>query len=278
MCYARGVKIRVLSWNIHKGFTAFNGEFVLNAIRKLIRSSHADLVFLQEVQGEHQVHQKKVEAWPENPQFEFLADEVWHHYAYGRNAVYTEGHHGNAILSKFPIKLSENIDLTLHSLEQRGLLHVRIQVPDTPTEFDAYCTHLNLLPSDRRTQSQRIEKEIRARSPHHAVLLAGDFNDWRDELEPIFEGDLGLIEAFRKDQGRLARTFPAVFPVLRLDRVYARGWNIVKTERLDPPAGSRLSDHLPLLAEFELSESRDRNSGDDATAAAAPKRRGRKTK
>ena len=40
-----------------------------------IRKIHADLVFLQEVQGEHEGHRASVKDWPENSQFEFLADE-----------------------------------------------------------------------------------------------------------------------------------------------------------------------------------------------------------
>ncbi len=245
------MRIRVLSWNIHKGFTPFNREFVLKPVRDLIRSTHADLVFLQEVQGEHTERKEKVADWPAAAQFEFLADEVWHHYAYGRNAVYTEGHHGNAILSKFPIISWENIDLTLHRLEQRGLLHVRIEIPKMKVEFDAYCTHLNLRHADRVRQCQTITEELKKRSPKGPLIIAGDFNDWNDELQPLLEQKIALKEAFRTDRGRLARTFPAVLPIMPLDRVYIRGWKVVSTTRLDPPPGSPLSDHLPLQVELE---------------------------
>src|SRR5665647_3409505 len=76
-----------------------------------------DIVFLQEVQGEHAHHAAHVLNWPVAPQYEFLADEVWQDYAYGRNAIYDQGHHGNAILSRFPIISAENQDVSAHRFE-----------------------------------------------------------------------------------------------------------------------------------------------------------------
>src|SRR5438132_888733 len=105
-------KLRVLSYNIHKGFSSGRGKFVLNRIREALRTVHPDLVFLQEVLGHHELHSQKVENWPDQPQFEYLADQLWPHFAYGKNAVYTYGHHGNAILSKYPFSFYENIDIS----------------------------------------------------------------------------------------------------------------------------------------------------------------------
>src|SRR4051794_16201417 len=99
--------IRVLSYNIHKGFSTGNRKFVLKRIKVAIRKVHPDLVFLQEVLGHHEIHKKNVQDWPNQSQFEFLSEELWPHYAYGRNAVYTYGNHGNAILSKYPFLFFE---------------------------------------------------------------------------------------------------------------------------------------------------------------------------
>ena len=81
--------LRILSYNIHKGFSSGNRRFVLKKMREAIRLVHADLVFLQEVLGEHQVHRERVKEWPDQSQFEFLADEIWPHYTYGKNAIYS---------------------------------------------------------------------------------------------------------------------------------------------------------------------------------------------
>ena len=88
--------LKVLTINIHKGFTAFNRRFILPELRDAVRTVSADIVCLQEVMGAHEVHPLHFENWPDTPHYEFLADTMWSDYAYGRNAVYTEGHHGNA--------------------------------------------------------------------------------------------------------------------------------------------------------------------------------------
>ncbi len=251
------MKIRLVSWNIHKGFSPFNGRFVLDGIRELIRLSRADLVFLQEVQGEHTEKSTTIEGWPTQAQFEFLADQVWSHFTYGKNAIYPAGHHGNAILSHFPIASWENIDLSVSRLEKRGMLHARVVVPDTRIDFDLYCTHLNLFGGDRKIQVDRITREIRMRSgAERALILAGDFNDWRDQLQDTLEKKLGLREAFRTHRGALARTFPSFAPILPLDRVYLRGFEVLATTRSDPPSPAVHSDHLPLEVDAYLRDPR----------------------
>ena len=68
----------------------------------------------------------------EAPHYEFLADSIWPQFAYGRNAVYPKGHHGNAVLSKFPIVRYENHDVSIGGPEKRGLLHCVLRVPGRP--------------------------------------------------------------------------------------------------------------------------------------------------
>src|SRR3954466_11821129 len=91
--------LRVLTVNTHKGFTIFNRRFILPELREAVRAVSADVVFLQEVHGTHEHHARRFENWPPLPQYEFLADRIWNDFAYGRNAVYPHGDHGNALLS-----------------------------------------------------------------------------------------------------------------------------------------------------------------------------------
>ncbi len=79
---------KVLTINIHKGFTAFNRRFILPELRDAVRTVSADIVCLQEVMGAHEVHPLHVENWPDTSHYEFLADTMWSDFAYGRNAVY----------------------------------------------------------------------------------------------------------------------------------------------------------------------------------------------
>ena len=96
-------EIRVLTYNIHKGYCTGNRRFVLETMRERIAETGADLVFLQEIHGTaiKSAAKKRRFSYPEQPHFEYLADQAWPHYAYGRNAIYRKGDHGNAILSMF---------------------------------------------------------------------------------------------------------------------------------------------------------------------------------
>jgi endonuclease/exonuclease/phosphatase family metal-dependent hydrolase len=143
------LSLRVLTVNTHKGFTFFNRKFILHELRDAVRAVSADVVFLQEVQGEHIKHPAKFLNWPESPHYEFLADEIWPEFAYGRNAVYPSGHHGNAVLSKFPIVHYKNHDVSISGPEKRGLLHCVLKVPKREVEIHAICVHLGLIRSSR---------------------------------------------------------------------------------------------------------------------------------
>lgn len=246
-------KIRIVTYNIHKGFSASNLGFILKKIKASIREVHADIVLLQEVLGHHEVHRKTLEEWPTTSQFEYLADQVWPHYAYGKNAVYEEGHHGNAILSKFPITFWENQDVSLSRYERRGLLHAVVNFPGSTLPLHIVCVHLGLFENDRKIQIQKLSQRISSIVPdHEPLVIGGDFNDWRLKLSPILKTELGLEEAFLLHSGKHARTFPSRFPLFRLDRLYFRGMECQFAELANGQVWKDLSDHLPIIAEFEL--------------------------
>lgn len=247
--------MRVLSYNIHKGFSVYNRRFVLRSIRDSIRQLQPDLVFLQEVLGEHQVYRHRVLDWPEQTQFEFLADEIWPHYAYGKNAVYTSGHHGNAILSKYPVVSWENIDVSTNQIERRGLLHATIEVPETGQRLHAICVHLGLREADRTQQLKRLAGRIQSHVPHREPLvIGGDFNDWRTRATSQLNQTLSVKEVFLTLTGTHARTFPSWMPTLKLDRIYYRGMKAQSAKCLAEKPWSSLSDHLALLVELNFSD------------------------
>ena len=63
--------IRIVTYNIHKGFSQFNQRMVLHELRDQLRGIHADLVFLQEVVGAHDLHAEKHVNWPKLPNTSF---------------------------------------------------------------------------------------------------------------------------------------------------------------------------------------------------------------
>jgi endonuclease/exonuclease/phosphatase family metal-dependent hydrolase len=250
---APSLSFKVLTVNAHKGFTFFNRRFILHELRDAVRSVGPDIVFLQEVLGAHAGHSAKHANWPVAPQYEFLADTIWPEFAYGQNAVYPAGDHGNAVLSKFPIVRYENRDVSVAGPEKRGLLHCVVKVPDTEIEIHAICVHLGLKEAHRSRQLDLMCKMIETEIPVDAPLvIAGDFNDWRLRAHLRLRHLVGLNEVFVHANGREAKTFPARFPVLRLDRIYVRNARVYKPLALASRPWSHLSDHAPLAATISL--------------------------
>ncbi|ARP97000.1 endonuclease/exonuclease/phosphatase family protein [Bordetella genomosp. 13] len=282
--------LRVVSYNIHKGRSALGVRESLNELRLGLYGLRPDLVFLQEVQGRNE------SASVVDQQHQSLAAALHMDVAYGRNAIRHRSDHGNALLSRFPILDFENQDISDHRLEQRGLLHARIEVAGQ--EVHCFVVHLGLFAASRSRQVLALTQRIAAQVPDGAPLvIAGDFNDWGDKLAPLFVQQLGLYEVFshaprshggelpklRESVRRLGsalrgtprhlamlertnqlgmggaycpvpppRTFPAMFPWFRLDRIYQRGFAVRSARVLHGREWSRLSDHAPLLAELEL--------------------------
>jgi endonuclease/exonuclease/phosphatase family metal-dependent hydrolase len=244
--------LRVLSYNIHKGMTVANRRFVLERMRSAIRSINADVVFLQEVQGEHHHRAKRFDDWPMDGQCEFLADSIWPHHAYGRNALYDHGHHGNAILSKYPFTSWENLDISNNRFERRGLLHGIIRHPTIEHDVHLICCHLDLFERGRRKQIAKLIDRINAAVPAQAPLLvAGDFNDWRARASTTLTEALNLTEVHQHLHGDHARTFPVWLPMLRLDRLYTRGFRAESACTLTGDQWATLSDHAALFAELD---------------------------
>ncbi|MEW5782675.1 MAG: endonuclease/exonuclease/phosphatase family protein [Pseudomonadota bacterium] len=248
--------LTIATWNIHKGFSQFNRRMVVHELRERLRALDADIVFLQEVQGRHERHAARHEDWPEEPQHEFLAAEVWENHAYGCNVVYDHGHHGNAILTRFPILASHNQDVTRLRFEKRGLLYCVVAVPELPAPLHCVCAHLSLFGRSRRHQYDALAAFIEANVPHDApLIIAGDFNDWRGRACDLLAPRLGLTEAFAAADPfarRPTRSFPAALPLLRLDRIYVRGLAIERCAVHHGPPWSMLSDHAALTACLSL--------------------------
>jgi endonuclease/exonuclease/phosphatase family metal-dependent hydrolase len=287
--------VRIVSYNIHKGMSALGGRESVQELRLGLHGLRADLAFLQEVQGRNDRQGTLHE------QHEMLAAALRLEAAYGRNAVYRHTDHGNALLSRFPILGHENQDISDHRMEQRGLLHVQVEVGSH--EVHCFVVHLGLFAGSRSRQAAALIARIRESVPPDApILIAGDFNDWNNTLSRTLVESLSVREVFasaphgsnvevprmldsvrllgrvlrggqhspwrprpamqsaplrlgmntERHSPRPPRTFPAVFPWLRLDRIYQRGFSVRQASVLYGPPWTRLSDHAPLFAELEL--------------------------
>jgi endonuclease/exonuclease/phosphatase family metal-dependent hydrolase len=270
------MKLRIATYNIHKGVTA-RGRPRIHDVRLALHALDADLVFLQEVQDRNERLARRHPNYPKSTQLDFLAASGYEHRAYGMNAVYPHGHHGNAILSRFPIGQFTNHDISDHALEKRGLLHAVATLGRR--DLHLICVHFGLIKRSRLRQAHFladfVTQEIPAKAP---LIIAGDFNDWHRRVDPLLRERIGVAEASDRsvaqpasllerlkawrsgaragstenDALRVARTFPSFAPWLTLDRIYLRGLRVHSTHVPKGLAWARRSDHAPLVAEIEL--------------------------
>ena len=249
------MKLEVLTYNIHKGFCTGNWRFVLDEIREQIKASNADLVFLQEIYGNRSPHKKRKIDLPEEPHFEYLAEQIWPHFIYGKNAIYRRGDHGNAILSKYPFCEWENISLTRNPRASRSILHGVIELEGN-TRLHTLCVHMGLLQREREQHVKKLVERIRQHVPdNEPMIIAGDFNDWRSRINGDLEQDLGARELFHFLRGRYQKTFPIWKPMLPVDRIYYRGLEAITCETHADGHWLDLSDHVALGGSFELVKS-----------------------
>lgn len=243
--------LRIVTYNIHKGFSAGNRRFILPKLRDALIEIDADIVMLQEVQGEHTGLARREPEWPHINHADFLAKDHWPHFAYAKNALYHRGHHGNAILSKHRITHWKNINVSSFSWASRSLLHGVVTLAHSQP-LHIICIHFGLIQKKRTQQIQTLCQYIEQCVPQEAPLvIAGDFNDWRLQAEKHFSQHLELKECHHTLHHHYAKTFPAWLPLLKMDRMYYRH---IQPTRCDNNAHQwrQLSDHTPLITDFEL--------------------------
>lgn len=226
------MKIRILSYNVHKGIGWVGKRSTLQELRLQIDQLKPDLIFLQEVCGK---------------QSEYLAEELFPYISYGKNSIYKSGHHGNAILSQFPITYSQNTDISMSAYEKRGLLHVITHPHHSIHPLHLICVHLGLLKKYRHKQLKKLTHYVQKHIPkHQPLIIGGDFNDWRKHASEHMIENLGLKECFLEHHGNYANTFPAWGPILKLDRIYVRGFHISEAKRQIHSNWKKISDHIAL--------------------------------
>lgn len=242
------MQFHVLTLNIHKGVCIRNRRYVLPQIREELIKVSPDIVFLQEVQGSHTRRARHIKDWVDTSQEQYLAHNHWPYTVYGQNASYEEGHHGNSILSRYPIESWENFDVSTSSFERRGILYAVIRRTPGEKPLHCFCVHFDLRRAGRLLQFAELAKRVQLHvPPGEPVIIGGDFND------PTYRSDsflrpLGLTDAVVATKGKVARTFPAPLPLLSLDRIYSSPDLMPMAQALNNESWKRLSDHVPVHA------------------------------
>ncbi|MBS1174545.1 MAG: hypothetical protein H6R05_676 [Burkholderiaceae bacterium] len=278
--------LTVATYNIHKAHSVMRGCH-LSALKQGLHELNADIVCLQEVQDINTKRNAHSIEHHGHSQVLALQGQDYPYIAYGANAVYQHGNHGNAILSKHPIQKWSNIDISDHRLEQRGILHATVQHPEHG-EIHVICAHFGLFKVSRIRQAQALIHHVREHVPAHASLLvAGDFNDWNLHVHQLLSRELQMKDAIetvqhgqaQNERGRIrqlsrqfaqpfkqrfsgndldehekqvGRTFPSVAPWFKLDRLYVRGFEIKDAHIKAGRVWRERSDHAPICAVLNL--------------------------
>lgn len=239
--------ITITSYNIHKGMSPTNRCLRLDGMKNALQQLNADVLCLQEVQGQNLKRAMNFAEFPDCGQHEWFGEFLSTQVSYGKNAEYQHGHHGNAVLSRHPLDPKHNLNITVNRLEKRGVLHCEVYPDGWQTALVVLCVHLNLLHRDRQKQYQAIAKYVQTLPSDVPLVLAGDFNDWSKKSCQALSS-LGLNEVFVQAHGAYPATFPAKLPLLSLDRIYVRNLTVQTAMVHAGIPWSNLSDHLPISA------------------------------
>jgi endonuclease/exonuclease/phosphatase family metal-dependent hydrolase len=241
----------ITSYNIHKGMSPLNRNVVMQGIADALTEVGSDILCLQEVQGQNLKRVLKYNEYPDQSQHEWFGEYLSLKNSYGKNSEYENGHHGNAVLSRFPLDPKHNVNITVNKMEQRGVLHCEVQPEGWEVPIVVLCAHLNLLENDRKKQYEAISTYVNdCIEQTQPLILAGDFNDWKKVSCMQLAQRLNMREAFMSCHDKLLPTFPSRLPVLSLDRIYVRNLEVKRAWVHKGKPWSGLSDHLPISAEL----------------------------
>jgi endonuclease/exonuclease/phosphatase family metal-dependent hydrolase len=246
----RAEHLRIISYNLFKGRKWWSGQSVLPEMGAALGAYHPDIVFFQEMRG--------LTGPVQDSNTAFVHALGLDQAAHGMNFKGKSTSHGNAIYSRKRILHFENFDLSVSRLERRGMLTAECELPSItaspiPQTIRLFCTHLDLTSAGRAVQLSRLADEIEKHldPPGEPFILAGDFNDWGLEGDVYLKNRLGVEEAYEVLHGTLPKTFPSLYPFVKLDRIYFRGLTVGQARVLRRPF-QFLSDHCPLLVDFVL--------------------------
>lgn len=240
--------LRLLTWNIHRAI-GMDRRFRPERVIEVIRHHDPDLLLMQEVdRGVPRSHR----LWLDH----LIAKEAGYPFhAWAQAHVLAEGAYGNATLSRFPMAKRRHVDLTIGRRKRRLALYTRLRLPGLDGHLHLFNWHLGLSASERDRQVEHLLASGTLRDLPEAsrILLGGDTNDWRNLLFPSRLRPAGFHAWSEHGRRRHVRTYPSTRPVGALDKFFWRGplgHEHIYASRLR--LARTASDHLPLVAEFEL--------------------------
>jgi endonuclease/exonuclease/phosphatase family metal-dependent hydrolase len=235
--------MRIVTYNIHKA-RGMDGRISVKRIAKVLAELNADIIALQEVFAVCDADAGQVEQ---------LASELGLKAAFGCTRHHRGRPYGNAILTRWPILESRDMDISWQHRERRGCVRADLKAPSGTLHI--FNIHMGTSYFERRHQVRSL---LSSKQLHEDLsgprLLVGDFNEWikgltTRMLSEKFESlNLGL-------HVRRRRSYPGLLPLMHLDHIYfERPLHVEKAELIRTPLAKIASDHLPLVATFSWDE------------------------
>jgi endonuclease/exonuclease/phosphatase family metal-dependent hydrolase len=253
-------RLRVATYNVHR-CRGLDGRTRPTRVAGVLREIGADVLALQEVWS-------VTGGARERDQARFLADELGLNVIEGENRQWKGGSYGNVVLSRFPMHSVKNYDLSVEGRERRGCLHIDVEVGGTV--LHVFNVHLGTAFLERRHQGRLLARpEILLNDELEGPrLMLGDFNEWTPGLVTRTLGthlrSVDIVKHLRR-----RRTYPGFLPFLHLDHIYHDDDLVLRSLKLHRSRTALVaSDHLPLIADFELAGEPRRGRASREKAAA----------
>ncbi len=230
------MRLTFASYNIHKA-VGLDRKRDPDRILTVLHEIDADVIALQEVDrriGDRATTIPRAE----------LDDTHWRVVEVARRPR-SIGWHGNALLVRRDLEISEGEALDLPTLEPRGAACGELLVEGHAIRVIG--THLDLSGLRRREQIRSLIGHVEACKRNLPTVIMGDFNQWGRAT--------GAMREFTKDWMVVTpgRSYPSRQPVATLDRIVAsKHWRCISSEVHHTALSAVASDHLPVVATLEL--------------------------
>lgn len=242
--------LRIMTYNVHS-CVGMDGKLSPERIARVIARHRPDAVALQELDVRH----------PRTggvDQAEQIARRLAMEFHFHASYRVAEGLYGNALLSRFPMRLMRAAVLPALKrrallTEPRGALWVELDVEGASLHL--INAHLSLWPAERAIQAEALMGPDWVGSPEALgpMVVCGDFN--AAPASPVYRK---FTETFRDAQLSLPGRFPKAtwlsrYPFTRIDHLFAGpGVEVLDIVVPRTELDQISSDHLPLLAELRI--------------------------
>jgi endonuclease/exonuclease/phosphatase family metal-dependent hydrolase len=239
------MKLRVVTYNVHR-CKGIDGRLRPERIVDVLREVDADIIALQEVVSG--------EGDGDGNQARFVGETLGLHWALGENRKLKGAAYGNVVLSRYPLRVVKNHDISVVGRERRGAFHTDVLLGGEDA-VHVFNIHLGTAFVERRHQGRRLSERggiLHNEELKGPKIVLGDFNEWTSGLATQLLGSHLQSVDVRKHLGH-RRTYPGFMPMLHLDHIYYDGpLELLKLTLHRTRKALMASDHLPLVADFKF--------------------------